>query len=83
MVHEPQISAETASKANPSVSTGAVSVYGAYFGQGTGRILIIRFCHGDEARLTECIIHDANNNTECSHQDDVGVICPGKYTLFH
>ena len=57
------------------VSTGAIAQVRAYFGQGTGAILLDQVaCTGTETRLVNCCsnplgIHD------CSHSEDAGVTC--------
>ena len=61
------------------VSTGAIAWSRAYFGQGTGAILLDQLrCTGNETRLVNCPsnplgIHD------CSHYEDAGVTCQGMH----
>ena len=59
--------------------TGAIARTRAYFGRGTGAILLDQLrCTGNETRLVNCPsnplgIHD------CSHSEDAGVTCQGMY----
>ena len=59
--------------------TGAIARPRAYFGRGTGAILLDQLrCTGTETRLVNCPsnplgIHD------CSHSEDAGVTCQGMY----
>ena len=61
------------------VSTGAIARSRAYFGRGTGAILLDQLrCTGNETRLMNCPsnplgIHD------CSHYEDAGVTCQGMH----
>ena len=56
---------------------GAIARVRAFFGQGTGAILLDQVgCTGTETRLVDCSsnpigIHD------CSHFEDAGVTCQG------
>ncbi|XP_076861234.1 scavenger receptor cysteine-rich type 1 protein M130-like [Brachyhypopomus gauderio] len=62
----------------------AVAVLGAdWFGEGRGHIWADVFdCHGDETHLSECPI-SSWSRAECSHEQDVGVICNGSSQVFH
>ena len=57
-------------------------VDGAYFGEGTGPILDVVKCVGNESSLQTCR-HERNGL--CRHQEDAGVICLGGplYSLDH
>ena len=61
------------------IFTGAIARSFAFFGQGTGSILLDQVgCRGTETRLVDCPsnpigIHD------CSHFEDAGVTCQGMY----
>ncbi|XP_038069553.1 scavenger receptor cysteine-rich type 1 protein M130-like [Patiria miniata] len=48
---------------------------GSYFGPGSGPVMLDRiYCWGSESRLVECY-HSLWKVTDCTHQEDVGVIC--------
>ena len=56
--------------------TGAIAYSNAYFGQGTGPILIDNaHCTGNESTLMSCT-HLSDHN--CGHHKDAGVSCLGK-----
>ena len=57
--------------------TGAVAYTYAYFGQGTGPILLDDVaCSGSESRLINCRYD--SNTYDCRHYKDAGVRCQGK-----
>ena len=56
------------------MSTGAISVRGAFFGPGNGAIPYAGFgCLGNESHLLNCTY---GNPFFCTHNEDAGVICP-------
>ena len=55
---------------------GAISVGGAYFGEGSGPILGSIYCTGTESNLTLCSTGSVGQR-DCHHGRDVGVICQG------
>ncbi len=60
----------------------AVSVVGSdWYGEGSGEIWADVFdCDGNETKLSECSV-SSWSRAECSHRQDVGVICSGKADL--
>ena len=57
------------------IITGGTALSSAYFGQGTGSILLDDVqCEGTEQFLTNCA-HSTTNN--CGHYEDAGVTCNG------
>ena len=64
------------------LAPGAVAYYNAYFGRGTGPILLDDLlCTGSEARLVDCTHDGIGNYDYCYrlHGEDAGVRCqPGE-----
>ncbi|XP_073693833.1 scavenger receptor cysteine-rich type 1 protein M130-like [Garra rufa] len=62
----------------------AVSVLGSdWFGEGSGEIWADVFdCDGNETKLSECSI-SSWSRAECSHRQDVGVICSNSSFTLH
>ena len=59
---------------------GADVCYGAFFGEGTGWILLGSVtCSGSESRLIDCE-HCLLGQVNCWHSLDAGVICSGKHS---
>ena len=57
-----------------TVSLGARALSYAYFGRGTGPILMAYVgCRGEETHLANC----SRSTPYCSHSEDAGVRCPG------
>ena len=57
------------------VSTGAIARSRAYFGQGTGAIVLDQVaCTGTELRLVNCSSNPIGVH-DCSHFEDAGVTC--------
>lgn len=55
--------------------TGATPRLSAYFGSGSGAILLDNVgCSGTESRLIDCSNRGIGVN-DCSHSDDAGVTC--------
>ena len=58
---------------NPILFIGSTAIYSAFFGQGTGSIVLNNVkCTGSEARLVDC---PSGRVTSCSHSEDAGVRC--------
>ena len=61
------------------LSSIAVPIPGAYFGQGAGGILLHKLdCNGTEANIGFCK-KDALGYNNCSHTTDAGLMCLRKY----
>ena len=59
------------------VSTGAIARLHAYFGRGTGAILLDNVaCTGTETRLVNCLSNPLGVHN-CAHSEDAGVTCQG------
>ena len=57
------------------VSIGVIARSRAYFGQGTGSILLDQVaCTGTETRLVNCPSNPLGAH-DCSHYEDAGVTC--------
>ena len=59
---------------------GARRVRTGYYGEGSGRIVAIRNrgCDGGEANILNCDLQSVStSNSECSHNEDVGIECLG------
>lgn len=58
-------------------SPGALAFRTAFFGQGTGRILLDNLgCNGAENRLVDCP-HNGIGIENCVHAEDAGLRCAG------
>ena len=57
-------------------SIGSVYFLGAYFGQGTGPIVLDNvLCYGTEPRIYDCASSNGVINAACSHARDASVRC--------
>ena len=58
---------------------GSVALGGAYFGSGSGDILLDNVvCRGTESSLLECNTNPIGQHN-CDHSEDAGVRCEGIY----
>ena len=57
-----------------TIKSGSIARTSAYFGQGTGPILLddVR-CTGTESRLVDCTYDPST--VDCNHGEDAGVTC--------
>ena len=61
------------------ISVDAVPLRGAYFGSGSGDILLDNVvCQGTESSLLECNTNPIGLHN-CDHSEDAGVRCEGMY----
>jgi len=61
--------------------TGTVVRTNAYYGRGSGLIMVTNVgCTGEEQSLLNCT-HTGYGVTSCGHYEDAGVSCPGIFTL--
>ena len=58
-------------------TSGAIAKKGAYFGQGSGSILLDNVqCTGNEASIFSCT-HNGIGSHNCDHSEEAGVVCFG------
>ena len=56
-------------------TSGAIARGSAYFGQGSGSILLDNVqCTGNETSIFSCS-HNSIGSHNCSHSEDAGVVC--------
>ena len=61
------------------IPPGAVAVTRAFFGPGTGPIVLDNIeCLGNEESLLSCPYQDSVD-INCDHSEDASVICQGKF----
>ena len=61
-----------------SFLSGAHPLTAAYFGEGSGPILLDDVsCYGLEKTLISCLTGSRIGQHNCSHGEDAGVRCPG------
>ena len=59
------------------IFTGTVARTNAFYGRGSGLIMLTNVeCNGEEKNLFNCN-HTGYGVTSCSHSEDAGVTCPG------
>jgi len=65
--------------ASMAISVDAIPLRGAYFGSGSGDILLDNVvCRGTESSLLECNTNPIGQHN-CDHSEDAGVRCEGTY----
>ena len=58
-------------------TSDAIARGSAYFGQGSGSILLdVVQCTGNEASIFSCT-HNGIGSHDCDHSEDAGVVCLG------
>ena len=71
---------------NFALFSGAIAYSNAYFGRGTGPILLDNVgCTGGESRLLNCSNYRGvgTYSYNCGHDDDAGVRCNGRTCINH
>ena len=64
----------------PYFTSGAIARGSAYFGQGSGSILLDNVqCTGNEASIFSCY-HKGFGSHDCGHSEDAGVVCGSSYS---
>ena len=57
------------------------ALYNAYFGEGTGEILLDDvFCEGNESSLADCEQAEVGDH-DCAHFEDVSVVCVDRIAI--
>ena len=65
------------------IFVGAVALYQASFGEGTGRIWLDNVqCTGSERALINCTA-ESNGVNSCTHAQDAGVRCQSGNIIYH